>query len=83
MAAGKPTPGTARGPGRPAAGARPVPDEAEILRRGMETFAELGYERTTARELTRRLGVSHNFINDRYGSKASFWRAVVDALLAA
>ncbi|UKD57926.1 MULTISPECIES: TetR/AcrR family transcriptional regulator [Amycolatopsis] len=59
-----------------------MPDEAEILRRGMETFAELGYERTTARELTRRLGVSHNFINDRYGSKASFWRAVVDALLA-
>ena len=74
--------GTARRPGRPGADARPVPGEAEILRRGMETFAELGYDRTSARELARRLGVSHNFINDRYGSKANFWRAVVDSLLA-
>ncbi|AXB48240.1 TetR family transcriptional regulator [Amycolatopsis albispora] len=58
-----------------------MPAEAEILRRGMEAFAELGYDRTSARELARRLGVSHNFINDRYGSKANFWRAVVDAIL--
>lgn len=36
---------------------------------------------TTMRELARRLGVSHNFINDRYGSKASFWRAAVDFAL--
>ncbi|GHE76595.1 putative transcriptional regulator, TetR [Amycolatopsis deserti] len=73
--------GAARGPGRPGAGTRPVPGEAEILRRGMEAFAELGYDRTSARELAKRLGVSHNFINDRYGSKANFWRAVVDSLL--
>jgi AcrR family transcriptional regulator len=56
-------------------------DEGEILRRGLDTFAELGYAATTMRELARRLGVSHNFINDRYGSKASFWRAVVDFAL--
>ncbi|MFF3308331.1 TetR/AcrR family transcriptional regulator [Streptomyces sp. NPDC004082] len=56
-------------------------DESEILRRGLDTFAELGYDATTVRELARRLGVSHNFINDRYGSKASFWRAVVDFAL--
>lgn len=73
--------GTVRGPGRPGAGTRPAPAEAEILRRGMEAFAELGYDRASARELARRLGVSHNFINDRYGSKANFWRSVVDALL--
>jgi TetR/AcrR family transcriptional regulator len=48
----------------------------------MEAFAELGYEATSARELAKRLGVSHNFVNDRYGSKAGFWRAVVDAALA-
>jgi len=29
------------------------------------------------------LGVSHNFINDRYGSKDQFWRAVIDRSLAA
>ncbi|KAA5830100.1 TetR/AcrR family transcriptional regulator [Saccharopolyspora hirsuta] len=70
-----------RGPGRPRAGARPAPSEKEVLRRGMEAFAELGYDRTSARELAKRLGVSHNFINDRYGSKANFWRAVVDSAL--
>jgi AcrR family transcriptional regulator len=53
------------------------------LQRGLEAFAELGYDRASARELARRLGVSHNFINDRYGSKAEFWRAVVDRALAA
>ena len=29
------------------------------------------------RELARRLGVSHNFVNDRYGSKEEFWKAAV------
>ncbi|NGO07056.1 TetR/AcrR family transcriptional regulator [Streptomyces sp. HC44] len=57
--------------------------EEGILQRGLEAFAELGYERASARELARRLGVSHNFINDRYGSKAAFWRAVVDSALEA
>ncbi|GAA3804318.1 TetR/AcrR family transcriptional regulator [Streptomyces phyllanthi] len=56
-------------------------EEQSVLRRGLEAFAELGYDRASARELARRLGVSHNFINDRYGSKAAFWRAVVDCAL--
>lgn len=60
-----------------------VPAEAEILARGLSAFAELGYDRASVRELARRLGVSHNFINDRYGSKAQFWRAVIDRSLAA
>ena len=55
-----------------------VLDDSEILRRGLDTFSELGYDAATVRELAKRLGVSHNFINDRYGSKAQFWRAVVD-----
>jgi AcrR family transcriptional regulator len=58
-----------------------VPEEENILGRGLEAFAELGYDRASARELARRLGVSHNFINDRYGSKAAFWRAVIDSTL--
>ncbi|MGV9853759.1 TetR/AcrR family transcriptional regulator [Streptomyces sp. NPDC003442] len=60
-----------------------MPEGESILLRGLEAFAELGYEGASARELARRLGVSHNFINDRYGSKAAFWRAVVDQALGA
>jgi AcrR family transcriptional regulator len=60
-----------------------IPDEWEILSRGLAAFAELGYDRASVRELARRLGVSHNFINDRYGSKDQFWRAVIDRALIA
>ncbi|GAA3840990.1 TetR/AcrR family transcriptional regulator [Streptomyces coacervatus] len=73
----------ARRPGRPSRDTRAVPDEESILLRGLEAFAELGYDGGSARVLAGRLGVSHNFINDRYGSKAAFWRAVVDAALKA
>lgn len=66
-----------RGPGRPAAGQAVVSEEA-ILAQGLAAFGELGYDGVTMRDLARRLGVSHNFINDRYGSKEAFWRAVVD-----
>jgi len=73
---------TPRRAGRPGPEAG-VPDESVVLGRGLEAFAELGYDRASARELARRLGVSHNFINDRYGSKAKFWYAVVDWALEA
>jgi TetR/AcrR family transcriptional regulator len=66
-----------RGPGRPVSGSREIPDEEEILRRGLAAFAELGYEGASVRELARRMGVSHNFLNDRYGSKEEFWKAAV------
>lgn len=72
-----------RGSGRPGMGTLAVPDEESILLCGLQAFAELGYDRASARELARRLGVSRNFINDRYGSKAAFWRAVVDHALGA
>ncbi|MFD5574898.1 TetR/AcrR family transcriptional regulator [Streptomyces cadmiisoli] len=55
-----------------------MPNEHDILLRGLETFAELGYDRASVREIGRRLHVSHNFMNDRYGSKSAFWRATVD-----
>ncbi len=73
----------ARRPGRPGADTPAVPEEEAIMQGGLEAFAELGYDRASARELARRLGVSHNFINDRYGAKAAFWRAVMDAALGA
>jgi AcrR family transcriptional regulator len=68
--------------GRPAQ-ENDVPSESDILGRGLAAFAELGYDGASVRELARRLGVSHNFINDRYGSKEQFWRAVIDRSLAA
>jgi AcrR family transcriptional regulator len=66
---------------QPATRAVLLPAEPEILRRGLDAFAELGYDATSVRELGNRLGVSHNFVNDRYGSKAAFWRAAVDFAL--
>ncbi|WP_405815320.1 TetR/AcrR family transcriptional regulator [Streptomyces sp. NBC_01390] len=60
-----------------------MPAGREVLLRGLEAFATLGYDRASARELARRLGVGPTFINDRYGSKAAYWRAVVDAALSA
>jgi TetR/AcrR family transcriptional regulator len=63
--------------GRPPADA-PLPDLEEILQRGLEAFAELGYEAVSVRQLNERLGMGHTFINDRYGSKEAFWKAVVE-----
>jgi TetR/AcrR family transcriptional regulator len=69
-----------RGPGRPPADAA-LPDLAEILQRGLEAFAELGYEAVSVRQLNERLGMGHTFIHDRYGSKEAFWRAVMESAI--
>lgn len=55
--------------------------EDDVLARGLVAFAELGYDATSVRELAKRLGVSHNYINDKFTSKAGFWRAVVEAAM--
>jgi AcrR family transcriptional regulator len=64
-------------PGRPPADA-PLPPPEQILERGLEAFAELGYEAVSVRQLNARLGMGHTFIHDRFGSKKAFWTAVVD-----
>jgi AcrR family transcriptional regulator len=66
-----------RRPGRPPADAR-VPQPEQILERGLEAFAELGYEAVSVRQLNARLSMGHTFIHDRFGSKKAFWTAVVD-----
>jgi AcrR family transcriptional regulator len=71
-------PSGARKAGRPAAATTDVPHDDVILAKGLQAFGELGYDGASVRELARWIGVSHNFINDRYGSKEAFWRAVVD-----
>ncbi|HEY0453747.1 TetR/AcrR family transcriptional regulator [Actinophytocola sp.] len=69
-----------RGPGRPPADA-PLPELEEILQRGLEAFAELGYEAVSVRQLNERLGMGHTFIHDRYGTKDAFWRAVMESAI--
>lgn len=46
------------------------------------TFADRGYEGTTLREIAKELGVSHNLINVRFGTKENLWRRAVDARVA-
>ncbi|MDQ2650289.1 MAG: TetR/AcrR family transcriptional regulator, partial [Actinomycetota bacterium] len=50
----------------------------ELLDRALEAFAERGFEGTSVRELARDLGVSHNLIPQRLGSKEDLWFAAVD-----
>ncbi len=77
MATGGAVPQKRRRPGRPPSGA-PVPQPSQILERGLEAFAELGYDAVSVRQLNERLGMGHTFIHDRYGSKKAFWTAVAD-----
>jgi AcrR family transcriptional regulator len=67
-----------RARGRPCAGGRDVLDEQELLGAAFALFSEKGYEATTIRELSRRIGVSHNLLNVRFGRKEDLWRAAVD-----
>src|SRR3979411_1855365 len=60
--------------GRRAAATTDVPPDDVILAKGLQAFGELGFDRASVRELARWIGVSHNFINDRYGSKEAFGR---------
>jgi AcrR family transcriptional regulator len=66
-----------RSPGRPhAGGADAVPLE-KILDAALEVFADVGYEGTSILQLTRQLGVCHNLLHARLGSKRAIWEAAV------
>jgi AcrR family transcriptional regulator len=49
-----------------------------LLDLALDAFADGGYDGTSVRELCRRLGVSHNLVHERYGSKEQFWYAAID-----
>lgn len=49
----------------------------ELLHAALEVFAAKGFEGTSVRELARSLGVSHNLIPQRIGTKDELWRAAV------
>lgn len=69
---------TARPRGRPARSAPPVASDSVLLGRAFELFAERGYEGTAMRDVARQLGVSHNLLRLRFGSKEDIWRRAVD-----
>jgi AcrR family transcriptional regulator len=62
--------------GRPKA-SDSVPIE-EILDKALSMFATVGYDGMSMRTLNRELGVSHNLIHQRFGTKEEPWRAAVD-----
>jgi TetR/AcrR family transcriptional regulator len=49
-----------------------------ILEKALTMFATVGYEGMSLRTLNRELGVSHNLIHQRFGTKDELWRAAVD-----
>ncbi|MGW6697404.1 TetR/AcrR family transcriptional regulator [Nocardia sp. NPDC055049] len=65
-----------RGRGRPKAG-ESVSIE-DLLQATLRAFALHGYEGVSLRTLTRELGVSHNLLYQRFGTKDELWRAAVD-----
>jgi TetR/AcrR family transcriptional regulator len=69
-----------RGRGRPRAGEEI--DLDRLLRAALDAFAENGYDGTSVRELSRRLGVSHALLTARFGSKEGLWFAAMEHVLA-
>jgi AcrR family transcriptional regulator len=64
--------------GRPAPGDVKPASDPDVLEAALEAFAEAGYAGMSVRELARKLGVSHNLIPQRFGSKERLWYAAVD-----
>ena len=55
-----------------------VVSEGELLDLALDAFADQGYDGTSVRDVCRRLGVSHNLVHERYGSKEALWYAAID-----
>lgn len=68
---------TGKRTGRPKARDAPVTLE-QILDAAFRAFATYGYDGVAVRTLNRELGVSHNLIHQRFGSKQGLWYAAVD-----
>jgi TetR/AcrR family transcriptional regulator len=52
-----------------------------LLQAALEAFAETGYDGTSVRQLSRRLGVSHALLTARFGSKEGLWFAAMEHAL--
>jgi AcrR family transcriptional regulator len=69
---------TRRPRGRPRAQDSPVAVD-DILTAALRAFATHGYDGVSVSALSRELGVSHNLLHQRFGSKQGLWYAAVDA----
>lgn len=67
----------ARPRGRPPKDASPAPIDT-VLAAALHAFAVHGYHGVSVRTLSRELGVSHNLLHQRFGSKEGMWYAAVD-----
>lgn len=63
--------------GRPPAELAPATLD-EIFGAALRMFADKGYDGASVAALNRELGVSHNLIHQRFGSKEKLWYATVD-----
>ncbi|WP_210590572.1 TetR/AcrR family transcriptional regulator [Streptomyces sp. GESEQ-35] len=63
--------------GRPAKDTDPAPAE-EVLQAALQAFATHGFNGVSLRTLTSELGVSHNLLHQRFGSKQALWQAAAD-----
>ncbi|MFI5716453.1 TetR/AcrR family transcriptional regulator [Nocardia sp. NPDC051750] len=73
--------GSRKGRGRPPAGETPASVD-EILAAALRVFARDGFTGTSVAAINRELGVSHNLIHQRFGSKEALWYAVADWIFA-
>jgi len=64
--------------GRPSAIDDSSPSAAAVLDAALDAFAARGFAGMSVREVARQLGVSHNLIPQRFGSKDRLWYAAVD-----
>jgi AcrR family transcriptional regulator len=49
--------------------------EDQVLRAALHAFATDGFNGVSVRTLSSELGVSHNLLHQRFGSKDALWRA--------
>ena len=73
--------GARKGRGRPPAGETPASVD-EILAAALRVFARDGFTGASVAAVNRELGVSHNLIHQRFGSKEALWYAVADWIFA-
>ncbi|MGB0922405.1 MAG: TetR/AcrR family transcriptional regulator [Alphaproteobacteria bacterium] len=64
--------------GRPAHADGGAMADDVLLDAVLQAFAENGFEGTSVREVARSLGISHNLIPQRFGSKERLWYAAME-----